>query len=152
MLNMMKLRGSRLSLGSWSLPFQGAVRSNRKYQSSGAIATGNPDLPDTNMDNLSSLSKPTARAPSDASAGRASSQSLTELAATISKETAKLDRFLKDSESKMPGFDIDSPLNLPKLPDAIKKARGEIVRATKELNDLVTGPTESVRWLAWDVN
>ena len=31
-------------------------------------------------------------------------------------------------------------------------AREEIVRASKDLSDLVTGPSESVRWLAWDVS
>ena len=26
------------------------------------------------------------------------------------------------------------------------------MRASKDLSDLVTGPSESVRWLAWDVS
>lgn len=78
--------------------------------------------------------------------------SMVELAAIITKQTEILDRYLKESGSPSPGFDFDSPVNFPKLPDEIKKAREEVVRASKELTDLVTGPTESVRWMAWDVS
>jgi hypothetical protein len=76
---------------------------------------------------------------------------MVELAQIITRETEKLDKYLKESGSEQPGFDVDSPANFPKLPAEIKKAREEVMRATKELGDLVTGPTESVRWIAWDV-
>lgn len=78
--------------------------------------------------------------------------SLVQLAATITRETEKLDRYIKESGAPAPSFDIDGPLDFPKLPDEIKTAREEIVRATKELGDLVTGPREGVRWMAWDVS
>ena len=77
---------------------------------------------------------------------------MVDLAAIISKQTAILDKYLIASGSSAPGFDFDSPANFPKLPSEIKKAREELVRASKELTDLVTGPTESVRWMAWDVS
>ncbi|TVY52463.1 O-methyltransferase gsfB, partial [Lachnellula cervina] len=78
--------------------------------------------------------------------------SLVQLAATITRETEKLDRYIKESGAPAPSFDIDGPLDFPKLPDEIKTAREEIVRATRELGDLVTGPREGVRWMAWDHN
>ena len=84
-------------------------------------------------------------------AAQPSTTSMIELAAIITRETEKLEKYLMESGSEMPGFDVNSPANFPKLPDEIKKAREEIVRVSKELGDLVTGPTESVRWMAWDV-
>ena len=80
------------------------------------------------------------------------SSSIVELAAIITQETEKLDSYLKHAGAPAPGFDVDSPLYFPKLPDEIKKAREEIVKATRELGDLVTGPTENLRWMAWDVS
>lgn len=78
--------------------------------------------------------------------------SLIELAKTITRESEKLERYLKESGSPMPSFDIDGPANFPALPDDIQRAREEVLRATKELEYLVTGPTEKVRWMAWDVS
>ncbi|TAQ85201.1 hypothetical protein B7494_g6477 [Chlorociboria aeruginascens] len=78
--------------------------------------------------------------------------SLIALAATISKETEKLQSYFQENGIAQPGFDVDSPLDLPKLPEDIKKAREEVMRATKELGDLITGPRESLRWMAWDYN
>lgn len=74
------------------------------------------------------------------------------LAATITRETETLDRYLKENGLPHPGFEVDSPLNFPKFPKEIKKARENVLRATRELGDLVAGPSESVRWMAWDVS
>ncbi|KAK0105630.1 hypothetical protein ONS95_004160 [Cadophora gregata] len=82
----------------------------------------------------------------------ASTSKLIELAATITRETEKLDKYMKEKGLPAPSFEPDAPLNFPKLDAEAKRAREEIVRATKELGDLVTGPTESVRWMAWDHN
>jgi hypothetical protein len=78
--------------------------------------------------------------------------SMVELAKTIAAGTEKLEKYLKESGSPMPGFDVDSPVDFPKLPEDLKKVREEVVRATKELEYLVTGPAESLRWKAWDVS
>ncbi|RFU29614.1 hypothetical protein B7463_g6741, partial [Scytalidium lignicola] len=75
---------------------------------------------------------------------QSSKPSLIELAATITRETSKLEKYLEETGSPRPGFDVDSLIEFPALPDDIKKSREEIVRATKELGDLVTGPTESL--------
>lgn len=81
-----------------------------------------------------------------------SSSNMVELARIITRESEKLERYLRESGSAMPSLDIDGPANFPKLPDEMQKARAEILRATKELEFLVTGPTEKVRWMAWDVS
>lgn len=77
--------------------------------------------------------------------------SMVELAKIIARESEKLEKYLVESGSELPGFDVNSPVNFPILPVDVKRSREEIIRATKELGDLVTGPTESVRWMAWDV-
>ncbi|KUJ09465.1 S-adenosyl-L-methionine-dependent methyltransferase [Mollisia scopiformis] len=81
-----------------------------------------------------------------------STSQLIELAGIITRETEKLDRFLKQSGSAQPSFDVDGPTNFPKMSDEMKSARDEVVRATRELGDLVAGPTENIRWMAWDHN
>lgn len=82
---------------------------------------------------------------------KTSGASLTELASIISQETAKLDQYLKENNVPQPGFDVDSPLNFPKLPEEIQRARERITSASKAMADLTTGPEEGVRWLAWNV-
>jgi len=77
---------------------------------------------------------------------------LIELAQTITKETEKLDRYLKESGCSTPSFDFDAPIDFPILPEEIQRARQKIVESTKELGDLVVGPTEGIRWMAWDVS
>lgn len=68
----------------------------------------------------------------------ASTSNLIELANTIKRETERLDRYIKDSNLPEPSFDVDAPLTFTKLPDELKKAREEVMRATKELGTLVT--------------
>lgn len=84
-------------------------------------------------------------------AAKPTTSSLIELAAIITRETEKLDKFMKENGGPAPSFDVDGLLEFPKLPSDIKAAREAVVKATKELGDLVTGPRESVRWMAWDV-
>lgn len=77
--------------------------------------------------------------------------SMTALADTISKETAKLERYLKDNDLPMPSFDLDAADDFPKLPEDMQKSRLAIIHATKQLRDLTVGPRESLRWGVWDV-
>ncbi|KAJ5035134.1 uncharacterized protein L3040_008393 [Drepanopeziza brunnea f. sp. 'multigermtubi'] len=86
------------------------------------------------------------------SARSSSSSQLVELAATIARETAKLDAYMQASGLPTPSFDVNGPLNFPRLNDEMQKAREEVIKAAKELGDLMTGPTETVRWMAWDHN
>ncbi|CAG8957889.1 hypothetical protein HYFRA_00000229 [Hymenoscyphus fraxineus] len=81
-----------------------------------------------------------------------STANLIDLAKTITQETEKLEKYMRESGSAAPSFDVDAPLAFPNLPEEIKKARENVVRATKELGDLVTGPKESVRWMSWNFN
>lgn len=77
--------------------------------------------------------------------------SLVKLAATITRETEKLSAYLKDNGIQEPSFDATSAVAFPKLPEDLRKSREEIIIATKELGDLVTGAEEGLRWLAMDV-
>lgn len=142
-----RLAGNRLSVGSWSIPFarsptRSSHESKRSSQnfSSAAATTSKETAPSVDASSIPHIAKSVP-----------STSKLIELAATITRETEKLDKYIKESGSPVPSFDVDGPLNFPKLEDEIKRAREEVVRATKELGDLVTGPTESVRWMAWDV-
>lgn len=81
-----------------------------------------------------------------------STSNIIALAQIISKETEKLDVYLKDTNTPYPSFEHDGPADFPKLPEHMQKTRQEIVRATSELRDLIVGPTESLRWMAWDVS
>jgi hypothetical protein len=80
-----------------------------------------------------------------------STSRLIELANTIKRETETLDRYIKDNDLPGPSFDVDAPLTFTRLPDGLKKSREEVMRATKDLGALVTGATDSIRWLDWDV-
>ncbi|KAG6041319.1 hypothetical protein E4U41_004970 [Claviceps citrina] len=74
---------------------------------------------------------------------------LVALARRISAETAKLEAYLRDSNSPQPGFGVDAPADFPNLPADMQQSRQEIVYATRELGILVRGPRESVRWGVW---
>lgn len=72
--------------------------------------------------------------------------SMTALADKISKETAKLETYLKENGLPMPDFGVDAADDFPRLPDEMQKSRLEIIHATKLLRDLAVGPREGVRW------
>jgi hypothetical protein len=148
----LRIAGSRLSIGSWSIPFarstnktEDAEKKSRRYS---AIPTPVKEIePEASPSPPPTLQKPVVN-----DVAKPSTSSLIELAQVITRETKKLDRYLKDNGIQAPSFEVDSQANFPKLEGEIKRAREEIVRATRELGDLVTGPTESIRWMAWDVN
>jgi hypothetical protein len=77
---------------------------------------------------------------------------LIKLAQIITRETEKVDAYLKENNIPAPSFDADGLADFPHLPDEVQKARQEVVRATTELKELLVGPTEALRWLAWDVS
>ncbi|XXH05904.1 hypothetical protein Hte_012346 [Hypoxylon texense] len=72
------------------------------------------------------------------------------LAQKISAETEKVDVYFRTKGIPTPSFDVDMPGDFPKMPDEISYSRREIIHATRELQDLMVGPRESVRWMAWD--
>ncbi|KAI9649206.1 hypothetical protein NHQ30_001774 [Ciborinia camelliae] len=76
--------------------------------------------------------------------------SIVKLAATITRETERISAYLKNNGIEEPSFDVKSAVAFPKLPEDLRKSREELIIATKELGDLVTGAKEGLRWLAWD--
>jgi len=72
------------------------------------------------------------------------------LAQKITKETEKLESYMKENNLPMPSFDVDAPGDFPKLPEDILKSRQEIIFATRELGLLAHGPRESLRWGVWN--
>lgn len=128
----LKTAGKRWSLGNWSIPFARSASPpvlEKRFSSAAAAPQPMP----TNQ------TKP-------------STSQLIDLAGIITRETEKLDNYLKENGSPQPSFDVDGPANFPKMSEEMKKSREEVVRATKELGDLVAGPTENIRWMAWDVS
>jgi hypothetical protein len=77
---------------------------------------------------------------------------MVQLARKITEETEKLDKYFKSNDLPDLGFDVDAPGDLPKLPKDIQKCRLEISSATKQLELLVRGPRETVRWGVWSVS
>ena len=77
---------------------------------------------------------------------------LISLAQTIAKETEIVDKYFKEKGGPQVGFEPDCLLSYPHLPEEVERARHEVLRATSELKDLVTGPAEVVRWMGWDVS
>ncbi|KAG5754346.1 hypothetical protein H9Q69_011785 [Fusarium xylarioides] len=74
---------------------------------------------------------------------------MVQLARKITEETEKLDGYFKANGLQDLGFDVNAPGDLPRLPDDIQKSRIEISSATKQLEFLVRGPRETVRWGIW---
>ncbi|KAI0119468.1 S-adenosyl-L-methionine-dependent methyltransferase [Daldinia grandis] len=79
----------------------------------------------------------------------ASSKMIT-LAKKIASETEKVEAYFKNNDLLTPSFDADAPGDFPIMPDDVSKSRREVIHATQELHDLMVGPRESVRWMAWD--
>lgn len=152
--------GNKLNLGSWFKSSSNATESKRQSRNSSAMAAmvgKDADVETTRKENVARTDgvPTTETTPNEVAKSegvKPSTASMVELAAIITKETEKLEKYLKESGTAMPSFDVDAPANFPKLPEEMKKAREEIVRASKELTDLATGPTESIRWMAWDVS
>ncbi|KAI1212690.1 S-adenosyl-L-methionine-dependent methyltransferase [Annulohypoxylon truncatum] len=72
------------------------------------------------------------------------------LAQKISTETEKVEAYFNEHGLQTPSFDVDAPSDFPEMPEDISRSRREIIHATKELQDLMVGPRESVRWMAWN--
>jgi hypothetical protein len=140
---MVKLRliGNRLGLGSLHIPFARA-RNARLEESKRYGSTAPQIVKET------SLQTPPSPAPRSAT----STSKLIQLAQIISRETEKLDNYIKANGLPELSFDVDAPSSFPKVSGELQHSREEVMRATKELGELVAGPSESVRWMAWDVS
>ena len=159
-----KLRkaSKRLSVGSWG-PFSSGEDKRTSRTPSMASAKRSGDFTDSSELPADVLA-PTAltghpvavngpaNSKAKAVANGTSTTTMIELAKIITRESEKLEKYLKESDSPMPSFDINGPANFPSLPDDMKKSREVLLKATQDLEYLVTGPTEKVRWMAWDVS
>ncbi|THV55936.1 hypothetical protein BGAL_0002g00920 [Botrytis galanthina] len=69
---------------------------------------------------------------------------ITELAAIISANTAKIDNYLSSQGLKSPSFDVDAPTEplVPSDAPELVAARSELIDATLMLHDLILGPKE----------
>lgn len=76
---------------------------------------------------------------------------IAQLAETISRESAIVDGYFRENGGAQPGFEEDSLLKYPQLPDEIERARQEVLRASSELKDLMTGPSDVVRLMGYNV-
>ncbi|KAI1801741.1 S-adenosyl-L-methionine-dependent methyltransferase [Daldinia bambusicola] len=72
------------------------------------------------------------------------------LAQKITSETEKVEAYFKVNGLVTPSFDAHAPGDFPFMPDDISRSRREVIQATEELHDLMVGPRESIRWMAWD--
>lgn len=77
---------------------------------------------------------------------------LTELAKQIADNTKIVDEYTRENGISL-GFSVDSTAAFPSdAPAEVLAARRIVKEATQELNELVTGPAEHLRWLACRVS
>lgn len=81
-------------------------------------------------------------------------QRLAELSDIISKNTKTIQDYFATNGLPALTFDPSGPPDfpVPSTDEEIQKARRTVVNATQELRDLMVGPRESVRWMAWSVS
>ncbi|KFZ23080.1 hypothetical protein V502_02442 [Pseudogymnoascus sp. VKM F-4520 (FW-2644)] len=77
---------------------------------------------------------------------------LVKLSQTIARETEKVDAYFRENSIPAPTFEADGLSDYPALPDEVQKARLAVIKAAADLKDLMVGPKESLRWMAWDHN
>lgn len=77
---------------------------------------------------------------------------LVKLSQIIARETEKVDTYFRENSIPTPTFEADGFSEYPTLPDEIQKSRLAVVKAAADLKNLMVGPKESLRWMAWDVS
>jgi hypothetical protein len=81
------------------------------------------------------------------------SNRITEISGSIAENSKTITNYLTFKNLPTPSFDVDGLTELQISP-ADKEAfaaRSNLISAMKELHDLVLGPKEALRHLAWDV-
>jgi hypothetical protein len=79
---------------------------------------------------------------------------LSELSSIIAQKTSEIEAYLAAKGLPQPTFHADAPVELGPIAredEDIQKARIDLIDATKELRDLAVGPTDSLRYLPWEV-
>lgn len=79
---------------------------------------------------------------------------LSELSSIIATKTAEIEAYLEAKGLPQPGFGPDDPAELGPIAledEDMQKTRIELIDATRELRDLVVGPSDSIRYLPWEV-
>ena len=74
-----------------------------------------------------------------------SSSRITELAALVQANTAKVDGCLRERHLPFPSFDEDGPVDFKIESKEIEKARTAAMEASLELHDLLLGPSMCLR-------
>jgi hypothetical protein len=80
-------------------------------------------------------------------------QTIATLAELIYSKTKLLDKFISSNNLTPPSFGSDGPLDFPIPPkdQALQDARRAVINVTSQLHDLLVGPRERMRLLAWTV-
>lgn len=74
-----------------------------------------------------------------------SSSRITELAALVQANTAKVDEYLRKHHLPFPSFDEDGPVDFKIESDEVQNARTIAMEASLELHDLLLGPSMCLR-------
>jgi hypothetical protein len=107
-------------------------QNRRSISSLSQLLSGKQEAPETKPDATSSPSR------------------MASLAAKISADTQKLEAYMKANNLPDLGFQPNDPGDFPRLPEDVQKIRQEILAATQELESLIKGPREGLRWQSWD--
>lgn len=81
-------------------------------------------------------------------------KSIGSLAELIHLKTKALDDYISSNSLTPPSFGSDGPLDFPIPPNeqSLQETRRAVINATSQLQDLLIGPRERMRWLAWTVH
>lgn len=75
----------------------------------------------------------------------AEQSSITELAASIRENVAKVEQYLRANELPLPSFLPDGPVSMVMKPKHVEDARIAAIGASMELLDLLQGPVACLR-------
>lgn len=78
---------------------------------------------------------------------------ITELSSSIAENSRVIIGYLTSKNLPAPSYDVDglTELSISPADKEAFAARSNLIAATKELHDIVLGPKEVLRHLAWDV-
>ncbi|KAJ2903350.1 O-methyltransferase [Zalerion maritima] len=148
---MAKFKFSSLLHPSSSKPAQSADRTQKSNRQSFSALSSHSILKhqEASSSQASTTNATTPKSTDALETGRSPSR-MAELATKIVTETAKVEEYMRDNGMELPGFEVHSPADFPSMPEEVQQSRLEVIHATSELQRLIQGPKQTMRWMIWN--